>query len=41
MNKTFEEADQLISDIMDLLEKNELNRDTLMILCPPFPYIEM
>ncbi len=41
MNKTFEEADTLISDIMDLLEKNELDRNTLMILCPPFPYIEM
>ena len=41
MNKTFEEADELISDIMDLLEKNELKRDTMMIVCPPFPYIEM
>ena len=41
MNKTFEEADELISDIMDLLEKNELKRDTRVIVCPPFPYIEM
>ena len=41
MNKTFEEADELISDIMDLLEKNELKRDTMVIVCPPFPYIEM
>ena len=41
MNKTFDEADELISNIMDLLEEKELGENTLMILCPPFPYLEM
>ena len=41
MNKTFEQADELVSNIMDLLEQHQLDRNTLMILCPPFPYIEM
>ena len=41
MNKTFDEADELISNIMDKLEENELGENTLMILCPPFPYLEM
>lgn len=40
MNKNFEEADELISNIMDKLEEHELN-DTLLIVCPPFPYLEM
>ena len=41
MNKSFDEADELINGIMSLLEKNELKENTLMILCPPFPYLEM
>lgn len=41
MNKRFDEADELVSGIMDLLEKKELGKNTLMILCPPFPYLEM
>lgn len=41
MNKRFDEADELVSGIMDLLEKQELPQNTLMILCPPFPYLEM
>ena len=41
MNKTFDEADELVSGIMDLLEQKELGKNTLMILCPPFPYLEM
>lgn len=40
MNKTFDEADELINGIMEKLESTELN-GTLMILCPPFPYLEM
>ncbi|MBR1517664.1 MAG: triose-phosphate isomerase [Bacteroidales bacterium] len=41
MNKSFEEADELISDIQDGLEKITLDRNTLLIVCPPFPYLEM
>ena len=35
MNKTFEEADELISNIMDKLEEVELDRNTQVIICPP------
>ena len=41
MNCTFNEADELINDIMEALEKEELPRDTQLIVCPPFPYLEM
>ena len=41
MNKSFDEADDLVNGIMELLEKKELGKNTLMILCPPFPYLEM
>jgi triosephosphate isomerase len=41
MNCTFNEADDLINGIMELLEKEQLPRDTTMIVCPPFPYLEM
>lgn len=40
MNKTFNEADELIGNIMDKLEEVELN-GTEVIVCPPFPYLEM
>ena len=40
MNKTFNEADELIGNIMDKLEEVELN-GTEVIMCPPFPYLEM
>ena len=41
MNKNFEEAEELIDNIMTALEDKELPKNTLMILCPPFPYLEM
>ena len=41
MNCTFTEADELINGIMEKLEKTELPRETLLIVCPPFPYLEM
>ncbi len=41
MNKTFSEADELVSDIMDKLEQIELDRNVQVIVCPPFPYLEM
>lgn len=40
MNKTFNEADELISELMEKLESTDL-KDTQMIICPPFPYLEM
>ena len=41
MNNTFEEADELIGNIVDALEEKNLDRNTQMIICPPFPYLEM
>lgn len=41
MNKKFDEADELVDNIMSLLEENELGENTMMIICPPFPYLEM
>lgn len=41
MNKTFEEAEELIDNLMTELEKTELDKNTLMVVCPPFPYLEM
>ena len=40
MNKTFEEADDLLNSIMEQLEQVDLN-GTQVIVCPPFPYLEM
>ncbi len=41
MNKTFEEADELLDGIMTELEKVELDHNTLVVVCPPFPFLEM
>ena len=41
MNCTFNEADDLINGIMEQLEDKELPRETQLIVCPPFPYLEM
>ena len=41
MNLTFSEADELLDELMSELEKVELPRDEKVIVCPPFPYIEM
>ena len=41
MNKTFDEADELVNNIMSLLEEKNLGDNTMMIICPPFPYLEM
>ena len=41
MNKTFDEADELINGIITLLEEKDLKENTMMIVCPPFPYLEM
>ena len=40
MNKRFEEANELVNDLMDCLEKiDDLKAE--VILCPPFPYLEL
>lgn len=41
MNNTFNEADDLLNSIMEQLEEKELPRDTQVIVCPPYPYLEM
>jgi len=41
MNKSFTEADDLVNDIMNKLESVTLKPDTKLIVCPPFPYLEM
>ena len=41
MNKTFNEADELVGAIMDRLEQVTLDPNTRLIVCPPFPYLEM
>ena len=39
MNMTFDQAQQLFDDILDRLEDNEIAAD--VIICPPFPYLEV
>lgn len=39
MNLGFQEAEELIEELMDLLENEELKPE--VILCTPFPYLEM
>jgi len=41
MNKTFSEADDLLNDIMEKLESTTLDKNTQLIVCPPFPFLEM
>ena len=41
MNKTFSEADDLLNDIMTKLESTTLDANTQLIVCPPFPFLEM
>ena len=41
MNCTFNEADDLVNGIIEKLEETELPRETQLIVCPPFPYLEM
>jgi triosephosphate isomerase len=40
MNKTFQEAEELILQIADSLASREL-RNKEAVLCPPFPYLEL
>ncbi len=41
MNKSFTEADELIDELMGRLEEVTLPRDEQVVVCPPFPFLEM
>ncbi|MBQ9417740.1 MAG: triose-phosphate isomerase [Bacteroidales bacterium] len=41
MNLTFEEADNLVDELMSELEQITLPRDVKVVLCPPAVYLEM
>jgi len=41
MNKTFEDADTLIYEILDLLEEKGKPEDVDVIICTPFIYLEL
>lgn len=41
MNLTFGEADELLDTLMSKLEEQTPERGTEVIVCPPFPYLEM
>lgn len=41
MNKTFGEADDLINDIIVLLDEKGKPEEVEVIICPPFPYLEL
>lgn len=41
MNLNFEEADELLQNLMDKLEDIKLPKEVQLIVCPPFPYLEM
>ena len=40
MNLTFDEAETLVDDILDRLDEQE-DMNCEVIICPPFPYLEM
>jgi triosephosphate isomerase len=40
MNKTFEEADDLINDILEFVSKNQME-DKAVVICPPSVYLEL
>jgi triosephosphate isomerase len=41
MNKSFEDADTLIFEIIDLLEEKGKPKDVDVIMCPPYIYLEL
>ncbi|HAQ64442.1 MAG TPA: triose-phosphate isomerase [Bacteroidales bacterium] len=41
MNKRFDEAEELISEIADIIDAQPLDEDIEMIICPPFLFLEM
>ena len=40
MNCSFDEAEMLVDEILDRLEEQE-ELECEVIVCPPFPYLEM
>jgi triosephosphate isomerase (TIM) len=40
MNKGFEEADDLLNEIIELLEEKPAE-EVIVVICPPFPYLEL
>lgn len=40
MNNTFQEAEDLITELISLLEDHE-NDNVEVVICPPFPYVEL
>ncbi|MCX6282097.1 MAG: triose-phosphate isomerase [Bacteroidetes bacterium] len=40
MNKTFLEAEELVAQVAEALEKRKLDNKAV-VLCPPFPYLEL
>ncbi len=40
MNTSFQDAEELIEDVLELLEGNEME-NPLMVFCPPHPYLEL
>ncbi|MCF8227829.1 MAG: triose-phosphate isomerase [Bacteroidales bacterium] len=40
MNKTFQQAEELVAEVKDLMEEHEI-KHTEVIVIPPFPYLEM
>ena len=41
MNKTFDEADELVSDLLEIIDENRKPAQVEIIVCPPLPYLEM
>ncbi len=41
MNKTFSEADDLLTEIMDKIDEKGKPDDVDVVVCPPFVYLEM
>lgn len=41
MNKRFDEAEELISEIADIIDDQPLDEDIELIICPPFLFLEM
>lgn len=41
MNLAYDEAEELLNGITEQLAEEELDENTMMVICPSFPYLEM
>lgn len=41
MNLAYDEAEELLNGITEQLAEEELDENTIMVICPSFPYLEM